>query len=343
MPGREPARPMKDGPCLPVSVATRPRSGGSGGSGGVAGDRRRGGGDRDVLAGRGPGRVGDLRADLEDAGGQVVVALEPDGHLVEDLVALVVDVLGDHVGELAGQLVGPLAEVLEVGAAEADDVDVGRQDAALAEDRALLVGLALEGLGDLGGVHLALEDAGERQADHALEASLEALQHTHSRSFAFGRTSRCANGDRSRAARRDRPGTRDAPHDLAIGTVRRRRRAGQRPTPRPGHGPLAANVVARQGKWRNGRRARFRSVCPKGRGGSTPPLPTQFDDDPARPGSLRERGTFVYRAGHPAGACADLRCGRTGRPRPVRGPSVLRSRGTLVAPSSHPIGRARRP
>src|SRR5690349_3423630 len=31
---------------------------------------------------------------------------------------------------------------------------------------------------------------------------------------------------------------------------------------------------ARQGKWRNGRRARFRSVCPKGRGGSTPPLPT---------------------------------------------------------------------
>jgi hypothetical protein len=26
--------------------------------------------------------------------------------------------------------------------------------------------------------------------------------------------------------------------------------------------------------WRNGRRARFRSVCPKGRGGSTPPIPT---------------------------------------------------------------------
>src|SRR5688500_3358970 len=27
--------------------------------------------------------------------------------------------------------------------------------------------------------------------------------------------------------------------------------------------------------WRNGRRARFRSVCPKGRGGSTPPIPTR--------------------------------------------------------------------
>jgi hypothetical protein len=48
----------------------------------------------------------------------------------------------------------------------------------------------LQGLGDLGRVHLALEDAGERQSDHALESSLEALQHTHSRSFAFGRPSR---------------------------------------------------------------------------------------------------------------------------------------------------------
>ena len=30
------------------------------------------------------------------------------------------------------------------------------------------------------------------------------------------------------------------------------------------------------GMWRNGRRARFRSVCPKGRGGSTPPIPTRW-------------------------------------------------------------------
>src|SRR5215475_5772445 len=29
------------------------------------------------------------------------------------------------------------------------------------------------------------------------------------------------------------------------------------------------------GKWRNGRRARFRSVCPKGREGSTPSFPTR--------------------------------------------------------------------
>ena len=86
----------------------------------VAGLGRRRRGDRERPRGTaGAGGVGDLRADLEDAGGQVVVALEPHGHLVEDLVALVVDVLGDHVGELVGQLVGPLAEVVEVGRAEA--------------------------------------------------------------------------------------------------------------------------------------------------------------------------------------------------------------------------------
>jgi hypothetical protein len=35
-----------------------------------------------------------------------------------------------------------------------------------------------------------------------------------------------------------------------------------------------APVAHRPGKWRNGRRARFRSVCPEGREGSTPSFPT---------------------------------------------------------------------
>src|SRR4051794_7381211 len=59
----------------------------------------------------------------------------------------------------------------------------------------------------------------------------------------------------------------------------------------------ADTVVARQGKWRNGRRARFRSVCPKGRGGSTPPLPTQgrprWWTDLPRPDRRRGRGEVV--------------------------------------------------
>src|SRR5690349_16354094 len=50
------------------------------------------------------------------------------------------------------------------------------------------------------------------------------------------------------------------------------------------------------GKWRNGRRARFRSVCPKGRGGSTPPLPTLVETDGQGPAGVTARGAFVVRA-----------------------------------------------
>ena len=38
--------------------------------------------------------------------------------------------------------------------------------------------------------------------------------------------------------------------------------------------PALCYLRFRQGEWRNGRRARFRSVCPKGREGSTPSSPT---------------------------------------------------------------------
>src|SRR3954453_24060760 len=154
-PGRLPARPTKEGRCFPVSVATRPRSGGSGGSGGGAAARGGGGGEaggegvarggggrgcagrndrREVVARRGAGRVGHLRADLEDAGREVGVQLEPDGDLVEDLVSLVVDVLGDHAGELRGKLVRPLPEVVEVGAPERHDVDIGVEQAPMDHD-----------------------------------------------------------------------------------------------------------------------------------------------------------------------------------------------------------------
>src|SRR4029077_2786021 len=59
------------------------------------------------------------------------------------------------------------------------------------------------------------------------------------------------------------------------------------PCPRsyPGRGSARgrANLLVAQGGWRNGRRARFRSVCPKGREGSNPSSPTYWpglrDDD----------------------------------------------------------------
>src|SRR3954453_13895244 len=191
-----------------------------------------------VVAERRAGGVVDLRADLEDAGRQVAVALEPDGDLVEDLVALAVDVLGHHVGELAGQLVRPLAEVLVVGLAEAAEVDIGCEHAAFAQDGSLLVGLALEGLGDLGRMHLPLEDAGERQAHHALESSLEALQHTHSRSLALVDVP-LSTRDRSRVPH---PGPARNPRRPA----RPRCATGNDPPPAPGNGGrLLMSSIAR--------------------------------------------------------------------------------------------------
>ena len=47
---------------------------------------------------------------------------------------------------------------------------------------------------------------------------------------------------------------------------------------------LAPEGVGRE--WRNGRRARFRSVCPKGRGGSTPLSRTFLYPAPIRPNSI---------------------------------------------------------
>ena len=90
-------------------------------------------------------------------------------------------------------------------------------------------------------------------------------------------------GDGQPPVRRTRPGE--------VGTAR----SGHRPMVvrclggRPGLPQVAAEGVLQRlgerrapvliscgcsGEWRNGRRARFRSVCPQGRGGSTPPSPT---------------------------------------------------------------------
>lgn len=83
------------------------------------------------------------------------------------------------------------------------------------------------------------------------------------------------------------------------------------------------------GKWRNGRRAGFRCQCPKGRGGSSPPLPTEPWGIPqvAEPGTTRSPALVVLDEDEaalpcpaaPSGNAADLPAGyrRTG-PRPAR-------------------------
>src|SRR3954467_7656528 len=100
-------------------------------------------------------------------------------------------------------------------------------------------------------------------------------------------TSHCLCADRNRGRVSGPVGKRRTPREDLTGAVPRtvyqraepdrrrprRKRRGRGWGGRPREPP--ASVLPRQGKWRNGRRARFRSVCPKGRGGSTPPLPTQ--------------------------------------------------------------------
>src|SRR5690606_16832065 len=76
-----------------------------------------------------------------------------------------------------------------------------------------------------------------------------------------------------------RPGRCTADLAAAVRVATRRRREVSWPRcPYPGSGryPSLARSgrLRRSGKWRNGRRARFRSVCPKGREGSTPSFPT---------------------------------------------------------------------
>ena len=49
----------------------------------------------------------------------------------------------------------------------------------------------------------------------------------------------------------------------------------------------------RLGEWRNGRRARFRSVSWKRGGGSTPPSPTLVETDDEGPAGIHSRGAFL--------------------------------------------------
>ena len=85
-------------------------------------------------------------------------------------------------GELAAQGGVVLRQPRVVALAELDDVLVGDEDAALADDRLLVAGLALQACGHLDGLHDTAEDARERTLDHASEPTLEALQHSHARS-----------------------------------------------------------------------------------------------------------------------------------------------------------------
>src|SRR4029450_2887440 len=70
--------------------------------------------------------------------------------------------------------------------------------------------------------------------------------------------------------------------------------------------------------WRNGRRARFRSVCPKGRGGSTPPIPTSYGRPLSAESADRGRSSFLLRGPRPRTPRVAAGAGGGGGRRPRR-------------------------
>jgi hypothetical protein len=70
-------------------------------------------------------------------------------------------------------------DALEVGGGQLDVEVVGHQPALAAQHLRVVVALALQGGGDLDGLHRAAEGPGEDAGDHGLEPLLEALQRIH--------------------------------------------------------------------------------------------------------------------------------------------------------------------
>src|SRR3954453_2493377 len=122
---------------------------------------------------------GGRAADAETADGQVVGGLETDRDRAGEDVALLLGVLLELERELLDQGGVVRREPVDVLARELDMEVVGHHPPLSRQDLGVVVALALEGRGDLDGLHGAAERAGEGTGDHRLEALLELLQATH--------------------------------------------------------------------------------------------------------------------------------------------------------------------
>ena len=96
---------------------------------------------------------------------------------------------------------------------------------------------------------------------------------------------------------------------------------------------LVVASLSRSGEWRNGRRARFRSVCPKGRGGSTPPRPLWLRQTNESPASTRGFDSLPGRAG---GRCLLVGLQRALRNRSSHPRSSISHLAARSATSRHP-------
>ena len=162
---------------------------------------------------------------------------------------------GGH--QLIGEHVREAGQPLEVSGREFDGEQVGDEGAPMADCCSPVIHGAAHGRSDLHGLDLGFESLGEDTMNRSFESSLDAIEHSHSRSFLSVGLSIVTG--QTGSARMPLP----LEPTFCMWTPDRFGFLGGRP-------PHC--VSARE--WRNGRRAGFRCQCPRGRGGSNPPSRT---------------------------------------------------------------------
>src|SRR3954454_909361 len=144
----------------------------------AAGRPRRGRRRRGLRLGAGHGGA----AHPEAPGLELLVELEVDRDPSEERVPLLLRVLAHHRRQLGPERVGVGAEPLVVVRPERDRDRVGHHRAPARDDRRAVGALLLRRAGDLDGLDLGPQGAGERAAHHLLDAPLEPLQDAHATS-----------------------------------------------------------------------------------------------------------------------------------------------------------------
>src|SRR5690606_28121442 len=185
------------------------------------------------------------RPDPEQAHRQVVGGLEPHPDRPDERVALLLGVLPGEVRELLAEAVRVHLQALTIGDRQLDHEVVRHERAALRDDRGPLVHLPLDGAGHLDRLEIRFERPRKGPFNQAFEPALEALEDSHRMPPFLPRWSR--------------------PLQYGTEQVRTNRRivSGFASTGRYVLTFAGSRQAAKfhPGKWRNGRRARFRSVC----------------------------------------------------------------------------------